>query len=65
MYRHNSELAKQVCKKVGFNFWISPLSAMKRKGRIFVKGTALKPDEARDLERACEKNGYSYKGPFA
>jgi len=65
MYKHNSELAREVCEKVGFNFWISPLSAMKRNGKIFVKGTALKPNEARDLEGACDRAGYAYKGPFA
>lgn len=65
MYRHNSRLAKDVCEKVGFRFEISPLEAMERAGKIFVKGTALKPDEARALQAGCERNGYTYKGPWA
>ena len=64
MYRHDSMLAKTVCVKVGWRFEIHPLEVMSRKGKIFVKGTALKPDEARALQRACELNGYIYKGPW-
>lgn len=65
MYRHDSELAKKVCKKVGFRFEIHPLKVMERNGKIYVKGTALKPDEAQDLDFECQQNGYIYKGPFA
>lgn len=65
MYQHDSELAKQVCEKVGFRFEMFPLKTMQRKGKIYVKGTALKLDEALDLEYECFHAGYIYKGPFA
>lgn len=65
MYQHNSELAEKVCEKVGFRFDIHPLKTMQRNGKIYVKGTALKPDEALDLESECRANGYIYRGPFA
>jgi len=41
------------------------VKTMKRKGKIYVKGTLLKPYEARELEGFCDKNGYEYRGPFA
>ena len=37
---------------------------MKRKGTIHVRGTVLKPSEARKLEGFCRGNGYKYHGPF-
>jgi len=64
-YQHDSKLAKKVCEKVGFNFEMQPLKTMQRKGKIYVKGTALKPDEAWDLEKSCRNNGFVYRGPFA
>ena len=64
MYKHDSELAKDVCRKVGFRFEIHPLEAMKRNEKIYVRGTALKPEEARSLKMKCNENGFVYRGPF-
>jgi hypothetical protein len=48
-YSATSELAKAVCEHIGFNFDIHPIQVLQSKkhlGRIiYVKGTALKPDE--------------------
>jgi len=65
MYRHNSELAKDVCKKTGFRFESGVLETMQRAGKIYVRGTAIKPDEARKLNSACRANNFVYRGPFA
>jgi len=61
MYKHDSEIARDACKKMGFYFKIHPLKAMRRHGRIYIKGTALKPDEDRDLQYQCRMAGYIYK----
>ncbi len=41
------------------------IETMKRGEVVHVRGTALKPDEARHLEWFCENMGYRYHGPFA
>ena len=64
MYSSNTDLAKKVCKDLGWVSSVHPLEAMTRKGKVYIRGTALKPDEARELEQHCEDRGYVYKGPF-
>ena len=64
MYKHDSKLSENVCRTVNFDFSIHPLKTMQRNGKTYVKGTALKPDESKELEYQCEKNGLIYKGPF-
>ena len=65
MYSATSDFVKEVSNKVGFNFEAHPIEAMKKIGKTYVRGTALKPDEARILEGQCKKHGYIYRGPFA
>ena len=62
MYSSTSELAKQVCKTIGFSFNVHFVEAMQRNGKIYVRGTAGKPEEFRALKSACEKHGYIYTG---
>ena len=64
-YSANSELAKRICKEISWEASVHPLEAAKRGGEIYVRGTALKPEEARELARFCEKKGYCYRGPWA
>lgn len=65
MYSEKSDLSKKVCEEIQWNFPMHALETMKMKDIVHVRGTALKPDEARHLENFCENMGYRYHGPFA
>lgn len=56
--------AKMACIALGWNFNIHPVAVMVRNEKTYIKGTALKPDEARTLKQFCDKHGFFYKGPF-
>ena len=63
-YSTESELAERICAEVGWH-QIHAIATAKRSGQVHVKGTALKPEEARKLETFCAGAGYKYHGPFA
>lgn len=44
-YSATSALAKVVCDHIGFNFDIKPIQVIHRNNFIYIRGTALKPDE--------------------
>lgn len=64
-YSEKSNLSKRVCEEIQWNFSMHALETMKIGENIHVRGTALKPNEARHLENFCEIMGYHYHGPFA
>lgn len=64
-YSTKSELSRWVCEEIQWTFSMHALETMKIKDVVHVRGTALKPDEARHLEGFCENMGYHYHGPFA
>lgn len=64
-YSSTSKLTEQICNKIGWIFSIQAVETMKRKDKIFVRGTLLKPHEARQLHKHCIDNVWIYKGPFA
>ena len=63
-YTITSTLAERICKEIGWHYEIRPLKVAERSGQVHVKGTALKPDEARKLESFCATAGYKYHGPL-
>lgn len=62
LYSTSNELTKNVCEKIGFNFHIQFVESMTRNGKIYVRGTAGKPNEFQELKRQCKKFGYVYTG---
>lgn len=65
MYSTKTELTKRICNEIQWRFVVTAITTMSRKGKIYVKGTALKPNEARELEQFCKHNNYVYGGPYA
>ena len=64
MYHSDSKLAEKVCDTIGIMFCTRAIECMQR-GKIYVRGTLLKPDETRFIEQGCREHGYKYMGPFA
>lgn len=64
-YSTKSALTEKICDEIEWNFSMGAIKTMKRKGKIYVRGTALKVNEARDLAHFCNQRSYIYKGPFA
>jgi len=64
MYSTKTELAHSICKKIGWSYEMRPLAAMSRGKKIYVRGTALKPDEAYSLQCFCASWGWEYSGPY-
>lgn len=64
-YDTNSELTKDVCEKIGFDFHVRFVEAMERNGKIYVRGTAGKLNEFQDLKKQCKNFGYIYAGKTA
>lgn len=62
MYSTTSNLTKEVCNNIGFIFDIHFVQTMRRKGKIYVKGTCGKQHEFLLLKSLCNKFGYIYKG---
>ncbi|MEY2669769.1 MAG: hypothetical protein RLZZ577_85 [Bacteroidota bacterium] len=62
MYSTKSKLTQAVCEKLGFKFESGFIQTMKRKDRIYVKGTLGKPEEFQALLRKVKANGYIYAG---
>jgi len=65
MYKTDSETTRTLCEKIQWNYGMKAVKTMKRGGKTYVRGTLLKPQEARELEMFCTQNGYEYRGPFA
>jgi len=60
-----SNLARQACADLGFNFDVGFVSARQGPDKIIeIRGTCGKPDEFRSLRWACEISAgrYSYVG---
>ena len=53
MYSSKSDIAREVCEAIGWNFATAPIKAFARGGRIYVTGTLLHPEEWRKLI-ACD-----------
>lgn len=62
MYSTTSTTALEICKAIGAKPDIHFVEAMRRGGRIYVRPTAAKPDEARWLRARCQEHGYIYAG---
>ena len=66
-YSTTSDLTERICNEIGWYFEMRALETAKSKssGQVHVRGTALKPEEASQLEAFCDTAGYKYHGPFA
>lgn len=64
-YSCTSALTERICEEIGWIFEMHAIETLSRKGKIYVQGTLLKPQEARELESFCANHGYVYLGPFA
>lgn len=62
MYSTDNEVAKEVCRTLGFIFQARFVEAARRGGKTYVRGTLGKPDEFRALRAACREHGYIYTG---
>lgn len=62
-YTTRGELTQRLCGEIGWRPEINAIETMTRDGQVFVRGTAIKPDEARSLAAFCEARGYRYRGP--
>lgn len=62
MYSTTSDAARKVCEAIGFNPAVEFVSVMERGGRVYVRGTAGKPEEFRLLRARCAEHGYTYTG---
>lgn len=62
MYSTNNETTRNVCETIDAIFEINFVETMRRNGKIYVRGTAGKPDEHAWLRAQCEKHGYVYSG---
>lgn len=64
-YSAENKLAADVCKKLGIIYEIRFVEAGRQKGKIFVRGTAGKPDEFALLAYRAGLAGYVYTGKIA
>ena len=62
MYSTTSKTTKTICEKIQFIVSIEFVETMQRNGKIYVRGTAGKPEEFAALKKACKENGYIYTG---
>ena len=65
MYRSDGDTYEQVCRTLEINAGMKAIEVLVRQGHIHVRGTLLKPDEARHIAWGCQRSGYTYHGPFA
>jgi len=61
-YSTDSQFARNVARELGFNPDVRFVMVGRRKGKVFVRGTAGKPEEFQALRVAARKAGYGYKG---
>lgn len=62
MYSTTSNVAREVCELLGFDFDVAFVSVMRRGGKTYVRGTCGKPHEFRMLAERVERAGYIYTG---
>jgi hypothetical protein len=60
-YSTQSEAAREVCERIGFDFSICFVSAMRKGEKIYVRGTCGKLDEFALLRKRCTEQGFIYK----
>ena len=61
-YSTDSPFARTVARELGFNPDVRFVMVGRRRRKIFVRGTAGKPEEFQALRVAARRSGYSYKG---
>ena len=62
MYNAKSQLTKRICEELGFKYEVEFVETMVRKGKVYVRGTAGKPNEFQSLKTKSASAGYYYVG---
>jgi hypothetical protein len=62
MYSATSKATEKFCEKTGINFQIQFVETMQRNGKLYVRGTAGKPDEFALLKSKVRELGAIYTG---